>query len=174
MAAASSRQTWIVEQLPLQPTDHVLELGCGHGVAATAVCERISDGSYLGLDRSATMTAAASRRNAHHVADGRARFTTTTVAEAELEGPFDWVLAIHFPPLDRGDPSSELDALRPHLADGGALAVGFQPLDAAGVPATVERLAEVLGANGFAIEEVRRGEPDGRPTAVVVARLRRR
>lgn len=174
MASASARQTWIVEQLPLRPADHVVELGCGHGVAATAICERLTSGRYLGLDRSATMIAAATRRNEAHVAEGRARFVTTSVADADIEGGVEWALAIHFPPIDRGDPSAELAALRPHLVDGGALAVGFQPLDPAVMPASVDRLAGVLGAGGFAIQDVHRGEPDGRPTAVVVARLRPR
>jgi trans-aconitate methyltransferase len=171
MSSPSSRQAWIVDQLPMRPTDRVVELGCGHGVAATAVCERIPRGAYLGIDRSATMTAAATRRNAVHVADGRARFATTTVADAELEGRFDWALAIHFPPIDRGDPSAELATVRPHLAPSGALAVGFQPLDPAGVSTAIERLAGVLAAGGFSVDEVHRGDPDGRPTAVVIARL---
>ena len=49
----SARQTWIVTQLPLRPTDRVLELGCGHGVAATAICDRLQGGTYHGIDRSA-------------------------------------------------------------------------------------------------------------------------
>ena len=106
MSGASARQAWIVAQVPLRGDEHVVELGCGHGVAASLLCERLTDGSYLGIDRSPTMVAAAERRTHAHVEVGRARFQTATVVDAAYPEAVDVVLAIHLPVLDRGDPAA--------------------------------------------------------------------
>jgi ubiquinone/menaquinone biosynthesis C-methylase UbiE len=90
----SGRLERLVERLDLRPGDRVLEIGCGHGVAATLVCERLTSGSYTAVDRSPKMIAAAERRNAEHVAAGRAEFLVMALESLELgERRFDVIFA---------------------------------------------------------------------------------
>ena len=90
----SARLPWAVDRLALAPDDHVLEIGCGHGVAATEALRVLTDGRYLGVDRSPTMVEAAVRRNAAGVEEGRATFLVGEVPDVDLgRARFDRVLA---------------------------------------------------------------------------------
>jgi ubiquinone/menaquinone biosynthesis C-methylase UbiE len=91
----SERLQRVVERLDIQPGDRVLEIGCGHGVAATMVCERLETGRLTAIDRSPKMIEAAARRNAEHVEAGRAEFLVATFEELDLgERRFDKIFAV--------------------------------------------------------------------------------
>ena len=87
----------IVDALALQPDDDVLEIGCGHGVAATLVCERLAAGSgrLTAIDRSPKMVEAATRRNAAYVEAGQAEFLEQHLERVDLaDRRFDVVFAV--------------------------------------------------------------------------------
>jgi SAM-dependent methyltransferase len=154
---ASDRQRWAVDQLDVQPRDRVLELGCGHGVAVGLICDRLSGGFVVGLDRSPKMIAAATRRNAAHVSAGRARFLTTDAQPGALGNEsFDKVLAVRFPPLLRGRAGAALSAVRDHLVEDGRLYVVEHPLAGDRIRDVADAIAQRLGEHGFAVESVLR------------------
>jgi ubiquinone/menaquinone biosynthesis C-methylase UbiE len=91
----NSRLQSVVERMRLRPDDIVLEVGCGHGVAADLICQRLSRGRLVAIDRSAEMVAASVRRNARHLSVGLAEFHVAELEEFDPgERRFDVVLAI--------------------------------------------------------------------------------
>jgi ubiquinone/menaquinone biosynthesis C-methylase UbiE len=114
----SARLAAIVAAAAVGPRDRVLEVGCGHGVAATLICERLDDGRLTAVDRSPKMVAAASRRLAGLVAQGRAEVLRRDLEDLDLgDRRFDLVLAVRVGLFDR-DPDRAHAALAPWLAPG--------------------------------------------------------
>jgi ubiquinone/menaquinone biosynthesis C-methylase UbiE len=115
----------IVDQLGVRPDDRVLEIGCGHGVAATLVCERLEGGRLTAVDRSAKMIAAAARRNAAYVEAGKAEFLVASLEELDLgERRFDLVFAVRVGAFDR-DAERARAYVEPWLAPGGRVLAFF-------------------------------------------------
>lgn len=169
---ASKRMAWAVDVLDVAADDRLLEVGCGHGVAVSLVCERLVGARIVAVDRSPKMIAAAERRNAAHVAAGRARFVTSRFEDAELDqAAFDKVFAFHVADFWR-KPEQWLAITRALLAPGGRLflfnqAPGWR--SAADAKEFGYGLARVLEPHGLAVEDVLAGELEP-PAACVIAR----
>jgi ubiquinone/menaquinone biosynthesis C-methylase UbiE len=115
----SERLQAVVDRLDIRPGDRVLEVGCGHGVAATLVCERLEGGRLTAIDRSAKMIAAARRRNAAHVEAGTAEFLVMELEHLELgDRRFDTIFAARIG-LFRREPERARGLVDPWLAPGG-------------------------------------------------------
>ena len=121
----SARLRAIVDGLGVQPGDRVLEIGCGQGVAATYICERLDGGHLVAVDRSPKMIEAAARRNAEHLRSGRAEFLVAHLEMLDLgERRFDRILAVRVGLFHR-DPRRARTLAEPWLAPGGTLHAVF-------------------------------------------------
>ena len=111
----------MVQELDIQPDDRVLEIGCGHGIAATLVCEQLEQGRLTAVDRSQKMVDAATVRNAAHVEAGRAEFLVASLEDMDLgERRFDKVFAVRVPLFHR-EPERAERLVEPWLASGGVV-----------------------------------------------------
>jgi SAM-dependent methyltransferase len=117
----SERFVWAVDTLALDPADRVLEVGCGHGVAVSLVCERLTSGQITAIDRSQKMIAMATRRNREHITGGRAVLKTAALENANFGNErFDKVFAFNVAPFWL-QPKDALRIVRRHLAPDGVL-----------------------------------------------------
>ena len=125
MTVMTERLRSVVERLGLGPGDEVLEIGCGPGLAATMVCERLADGRLTAIDRSAKMIAAALRRNAEHVASGRAEFIVASLEDFDPgERRFDRIFAVRVGLFHR-EPERARRIVKPWLKPGGQVLAVF-------------------------------------------------
>ena len=121
----SVRLQRVVDRLDIQPDDRVLEIGCGHGVAATMVCDRLETGRLTAIDRSEKMVEVAARRNAAHVEAGRAEFFVATLEDADLgERRFEKIFAVRVGLFHR-EPARAHALAESWLAPGGTVLAVF-------------------------------------------------
>ena len=117
---ASPRLVWAADVVDPAPSERVLgvgcEVGCGHGVLVSLIVDRVESGVVVGVARSATMIAAAGRRNRAAVEAGRVGLEAASLVDADLAGqafdvagqafdvavPFD-VRAFRTPPAPEWD-----------------------------------------------------------------------
>ncbi len=130
MALRSSnrqRNVWAVGLLGVEPTDRVLEIGFGPGIAIRELSRRATHGLVCGVDHSAVMVRQATRRNADAVRAGR---VDLRVGSAEhlpaFAEPFDKVLAVNNMGMWR-EPDERLKVLHRLMRPGGRIAIVSQP-----------------------------------------------
>ena len=121
----SERLRAVVEQLQIGANDRVLEIGCGHGVAASFVCELLEGGHLTAIDRSPKMIEAAGRRNAVYVEAGKAEFLVAALEDLDLgDRRCDKVFAVRVGLFHR-DPERARRLAERWLAPGGTLLAAF-------------------------------------------------
>jgi SAM-dependent methyltransferase len=149
-----ARNRWAVRLLDVQPTDRVIELGCGPGVAIAAIASRARRGLVVGVDHSQVMIRQARRRNRAAVRAGRVRLIQSPVESLSIgDGPFDAALAVNTVGM-WPDAAARLCELARLLRPGGRIALVSQPrcpgATAATSAAAAGELAGLLTRAGFA------------------------
>lgn len=168
------RSRWAVGLLDVQPSDRVIEFGCGPGVAVAAVGARAVRGLVVGVDHSPVMIGQARRRNAAAVRAGRVRLVEAAVDHLTVDGaPFDAALAVNTVGM-WPDPPARLREIRRLLRPGGRIAVVSQPrcpgATAATTAAAAEELSGLLAEAGYADLHVETLDLDP-PVACVLGRV---
>jgi SAM-dependent methyltransferase len=149
-----ARNRWAVQLLDVQPTDRVIELGCGPGVAIAALATRAVRGLVVGVDHSQVMIRQARRRNRAAIRTGRVRLIQAPVESLSIsDGPFNAALAVNTVGM-WPDPTARLRELGRLLRPGGRIALVAQPrcpgATAATSAAAANKLAALLSEAGFA------------------------
>ncbi len=121
------RNRWVVSQLDVRPSDRILEIGFGPGVAIAALSGLSTNGVVFGVDHSDVMVRIARRRNAAAVRAGRVDLRLATAdALPDFGAPLDKVLAVNSMGF-WSEPLARLKELHGLLRAGGTIAIASQP-----------------------------------------------
>jgi SAM-dependent methyltransferase len=121
------RNVWAVGLLGVEPTDRVLEIGFGPGIAIRELSRRASHGLVCGVDQSEIMVRQATRRNMDAVRAGRVELRCGSAEHLPaFKEPFDKVLAVNNMGMWR-DPGERLKELHSLMRLGGRIAIVSQP-----------------------------------------------
>lgn len=110
----SPRIAKFIAALPLRGDMHILEIGCGPGVAAREIARTLTSGRILAIDRSHKAIELARAGSFHELESGRLAFRLAAIEQFALEAeeePFDLAFAMRVGALDGRHPELEARAL---------------------------------------------------------------
>ena len=155
-----ARIRWAVEVMDLQPSDHVLEIGCGPGAGAELICSKLDTGKLFAIDRSESGVDRTKRRNAGHVESGR--LTVRQIDLATLRVPvkrLNKVFAFNVNLFWVREAADEIALLHERLLPGGAVHLFYEANRAELVPTIVQKASAHLVAGGFRVSVVEQKAP---------------
>lgn len=161
---------YAIEQLQIQPTDHLLEIGMGNGAFVQGLMEKNTSTCYTGLDYAPEMVREAIRLNSEFIKAGRASFVEGSADRLPF-GDKTFTKAFTVNTLYFWeDPSVVLTEIKRVLRPDGLVLIAIRPQRIMKeYPFTpfgfrlygTEELSDLLVENGYVVTEImEKEEPD--------------
>ena len=153
------RIRWAVDTMDIQPDDHVLEIGCGPGAGAEAICDLLETGKLFAIDRSESGVDRTRRRNQKYVDAGR--LTVRQIDLATLRVPvkrLTKVFAFNVNLFWVRECADEVALLHERLVPGGAIFLFYEARPEL-VPEIVRKASSALTGVGFRVSVVEQKAP---------------
>jgi SAM-dependent methyltransferase len=144
----SERFSWAIAVMNIQPAQHILEIGCGVGIAVAQITPLLKTGTITAIDRSRPTIEKAIKRNAAGIAGNKAFFTPADLLQLPAGSKrFDKVFSFNVNLFwTKRSVREEASVIRSLLRESGTLYLFYGPLFAGGyekiagpAPANMER-----------------------------------
>lgn len=155
-----ARIRWAVDFMDVQPSDQVLEIGCGSGAAAELICSRLTSGRLFAIDRSESGVDRTKRRCAEHLDAGR--LIVRQIDLATLRVPvkrLNKVFAFNVNLFWVRSCADEVALLHERVLPGGAVHLFFEATRPEEVPDIVTKVSAALTDGGFRVFVVDSKQP---------------
>lgn len=148
------RLRWAVSLLDVQPTDQILEIGCGTGVAVLLIAERLDGGLVTAIDRSAKAIVAARRQNAEHISAGRALLLHADLGDLgdlgdRLDQRYDKIFAVNVNVFWARSAIIELQVIKQLMHRDGTLRLYYETPPGTDASRIAHSVEVVLADEGF-------------------------
>ena len=121
------RNEWTLNLLELKPTDHLLEIGFGPGIAIEKASQIITEGLIVGIDHSEVMLHQAKKRNAVAIQHGAVRLHLGSMETLpSFDRKFDKICSANVVQF-WDDPVAVFKKLRTLLTPCGVVATTYMP-----------------------------------------------
>lgn len=160
MQTIPARIRWAVDFMDVQPSDHILEIGCGPGAGAELICSRLETGKLFAIDRSESGVDRTKRRCAQYLENGR--LTVRQIDLATLRVPvkrLNKVFAFNVNLFWVRDCADEVALLHERVLPGGAVYLFYESTRPEQVPEMVRKTSESLTQGGFRVYAVDSKQP---------------
>ena len=154
------RIKWAVDLMDVQPNDQVLEVGCGPGAGAEAICAKLETGKLFAIDRSESGVDRTKRRNQKYVDAGR--LVVRQIDLATLRVPvkrLNKVFAFNVNLFWVRPCEDEIALLHERVVPGGAVYLFYEAARPELVPNIVKKASENLLRGGFRVSVVEQKAP---------------
>src|SRR3954464_8946834 len=154
------RIKWAVDLMDPQPSDSVLEIGCGPGAGAELICERLTSGKLFAIDRSESGVDRTRRRCAKFIEAGR--LTVRQIDLATLRVPVKRLtkgFAFNVNLFWVRECADEVALLHERVLPGGAVYLFYDASRPDQVPTMVEKSSAALQSAGFRVSVVEQKAP---------------
>ena len=160
MQTIPARIRWAVDFMDVQPSDHILEIGCGPGAGAELICSRLETGKLFAIDRSESGVDRTKRRCAQYLEAGR--LTVRQIDLATLRVPvkrLNKVFAFNVNLFWVRDCADEVALLHERVLPGGAVHLFYEASRPDQVPEVIRRASSSLTDEGFRVYVVDSKQP---------------
>ena len=157
-----ARIRWAVEFMDVQPSDHVLEIGCGPGAGAELICQRLETGKLFAIDRSESGVDRTKRRCRKYVEAGR--LTVRQIDLATLRVPvkrLHKVYAFNVNLFWVRRCADEVALLHERVLPGGAVYLFYDATESRKdqIPTVLENASRALKEGGFRVSLTEQKSP---------------
>lgn len=141
----NDRFDWVVAVLEVAPGDHILEIGCGVGMAIEKIAPKLArGGSITAIDKSDAMIGKATERNRELVKAKKIQILKQALSALRLKAHgYNKIFAFNVNLFWTTKATRELDMIRQHLDRNGVLYLFYQPPS----PTGLKRITETVSAN---------------------------